>query len=102
MAKRLVIKTGEYTNSAGEKKGRYVRLGTILRKDDNEFVLIDPTVNLAGSLMLQNIMNRQNGKDIRDNLMVSIFDDDDAPAKSNGSESAPAKDEDFEDDIPFN
>ncbi len=101
MAKRLVIKTGEYTNRDGEKKGRYVRLGSIIKKDDNEFVLIDPTVNLAGCLMLQNIMNRQNGKDIRDNLMVSIFDDDDAPAKSN-SESAPAKDEAFEDDIPFN
>ena len=30
----LTIKTGEYTDSNGETKGRYLRIGTVFRHDD--------------------------------------------------------------------
>jgi hypothetical protein len=76
MAKRLAVKVGEY-ESNGETKGEYLNIGVILEgREGGEFVLLDPSINLAGALMKQNILNRKNGKDIKDSLMVSVFDGD--------------------------
>jgi len=76
MAKRLAVKVEQYQNEQGENKGRYVDLGVILDGDNGQYLLIDPTVSLAGCLSKQNIMNHQAGKKVRISLMVSIFDDD--------------------------
>ena len=65
MAKKLAIGNGTYVNKAGETKTRWVNIGVILEKDGKEFMLLDPTINLAG-------FQREQGKDM---LMVGIFQD---------------------------
>jgi len=64
MAKKLSIANGKYMKD-GQEKTRWVSVGVILQKDGKEFVLLDPTINLAG-------FQREAGKDM---LMVNIFDD---------------------------
>lgn len=76
MAKRLVIKTGEYTNAQGETKGEYTRLGVMMDGDNGPYLLLDPCVNLAGCLTKQNMMNHKNGKKVRDSLMISVFEEE--------------------------
>jgi hypothetical protein len=114
--KRLVIKTGEYPdkNDSSKMKGEYVRLGVIMDGTNGEYVLLDPSVNLAGCLIKQRVMNagKQNtGKG--DMVMCSIFTDEPqhqpAPqqqdqhnqAKSDGYQPAPQGGDDFSDDIYF-
>lgn len=61
----LVVKTGSYTNGAGEVKGRYKNVGIMMENDDGgKFLMIDPSVNFAG-------FNRQEGKDM---VIVSMFE----------------------------
>lgn len=76
MAKRLVAKTGEYTDSQGQTKGEYTRIGVILSNDNGEYALLDPTVNLAGVLTKQNMMSHAKGAKPRDMVMVSVFTDE--------------------------
>ncbi|WP_372857585.1 hypothetical protein [Pseudoalteromonas sp.] len=76
MAKRIVAKTGEYTNQQNEKKGEYTKLGVILNNDNGEYMLLDPSVSLAGVLIKQNALAAKTGGQQRDMLMVSIFEDD--------------------------
>ena len=94
MAKRLAAKVGEYQNQQGETKGEYVRLGVIMQGDNGEYALLDPTVNIAGALAKQNMMNHKNGKQIRDSLMVSVFDD-------SQQQQSPQQSNDYPDDVPF-
>lgn len=106
MAKRLVIKTGEYTNQQGETKGEYTRIGVLMQGNDGgEYLLLDPTVNLAGALTKQNMMNHKNNKPVRDSVMVSVFDDSQQqPNNQPASPQAGANygGNDFDDDrIPF-
>ena len=49
MAKRIVAKTGSFTNQQNEVKGEYAKLGVMLNNDNGEYILMDPCVNLAGS-----------------------------------------------------
>ena len=92
MTKKLVAKTGTYTKD-GQEKGRYVTIGVILSNQNGEYALLDPTVNLAGVLAKQNAMSGE----MRDNVMVSIFDNDrqqaQQPQQSSGQQQS--------DDIPF-
>lgn len=97
MSKDLVIKVGEYQKD-GETKGEYVKLGVILSNDNGEYALIDPTINIAGCLMKQRVMNqgKQNsGKG--DMVMCGIYDRD---SKSAPQQQAPA-DHGFGDKPPF-
>ena len=92
MAKSLTIKIGTYTNNEGQEKGNYVRLGTLMQgQDGGEYLIIDPTVSLAGCLTRQNMMNHKAGKPIRDSLMVSIFDNSQqqAPQQQAPQQQAP-------------
>ena len=74
--KKLLIKTGTYTNKQGENKNEYLKLGTIMTgKDGGEFILLDPSISLAGALTKQNMMNHKQNKPVRDSLMVSVFED---------------------------
>ncbi len=88
----LTVKTGSYTNSAGEEKGRYLNVGSIMEKDDGgRFILLNRTFNPAG------VPNPDN----RESLILSMF----APKKKDGATppSAPENgDNPFSDeDIPF-
>lgn len=94
MAKKiydLAVKTGSYTDSSGNEKGRYLNIGSVLQKDDGgKFLLLNRTVNLAG------IPNPEN----RDTVIVSMFE----PKNNNGgqgSDSNQAPEVIDGDDIPF-
>ena len=83
MAKRIVAKTGEYTNQQGETKGEYTKLGVMLNNSNGEYMLLDPSVNLAGCLIKQNVLAGSKGGEERDMLMVSIFEDDNQGQQNN-------------------
>lgn len=97
MVKRLAAKVGEYQKE-GQTKGRYVELGVILSGDRGEYILMDPTVNLAGVLSVQNMMNHKNGKKVSDRIMVSIFSDEDRGSSQGGGSQGDAGPDD---EIPF-
>ena len=75
MAKRIVAKTGEYQKD-GQAKSEYTKLGVILNNDKGEYMLMDPSVNLAGVLIKQNCLAAKKGGEQRDMVMISIFEDD--------------------------
>lgn len=72
--KRLAAKVDEYQKE-GQTKGKYIELGVLnTANDGGEYILLDPTVNLAGVLVKQNAMNAQHGKPAKTSIMVSVFD----------------------------
>ena len=99
MVKKLVAKVGEYEKD-GQTKGRYVTLGVILRNDNGEYAILDPSVNIAGCLTQQNMTNHKAGRRTGDKLMVSIFDDDNREGQSGGGNGGGAG-PDLSDEIPF-
>lgn len=82
MAKRIVAKTGEYPKD-GQIKGEYTKLGVMLSNDNGDYMLLDPTVNLAGVIIKQNALAAKSGGQQRDMVMVSIFDDDNQQQNNN-------------------
>lgn len=87
----LAVKTGEYTNAAGENKGRYVNVGAVMQKDDGgKMIFLERTFNPAG------VPNPDN----RSNIIVSMF-----PPKAKDDGKLPPADGDAptqgDDDIPF-
>jgi len=74
MTKRLAAKVGSYQKD-GQTKGEYAKLGVILQNDNGEYLLLDPTVSLAGVLAKQNVMLAKEGKPPKDMVACSIFDD---------------------------
>lgn len=91
MSKRshdLVVKTGEYTDSSGAVKPRWLNVGSILERDDGgRFMLLNRTFSPAG------IPNPEN----RDTVIISMFRVDD----KNKPDRASTPSQSFEDDIPF-
>ena len=75
MTKRIVAKTGEYQKD-GANKGEYMKLGVMLNNANGEYMLLDPSVNLAGVLIKQNVLAAKAGGQQRDMVMISIFEDD--------------------------
>ena len=75
MTKRVVAKTGEYQKD-GAVKGEYTKLGVVLSNDNGEYMLLDPSVSLAGVLAKQNAYAMKQNKPVRDSVMVSFFSDD--------------------------
>ena len=85
MSKRLSAKTGEYQDkTTNETKGEYTQIGVILQNENGEYLLLDPTVNLAGVLAKQNILALNQGKQQRDNVMCGIYEDQ--PKAANGQQ----------------
>ena len=76
MAKRLSAKVGEYQDKqTKETKGEYVQIGVILNNENGEFLLLDPSVSLAGVLAKQNALEFKKGGQIRENVMCGIYED---------------------------
>lgn len=74
--KKLLAKTGTYIKD-GAEKGEYTKIGVLMQGNEGgEYMLIDPTVNLAGVLVKQNILAAKQGKEQRDTVMVSVFVED--------------------------
>lgn len=74
MTKRLMAKTDEYQKD-GQMKGEYVKIGVMLSGQNGDYMLLDPTVSLAGVLVKQNDLAFKQGKAAHDSIMVSIFED---------------------------
>ncbi len=89
MTKRLVAKTGTYTNGQNEIKGEYTKVGVLMQSNDGEFLLLDPCVNLAGVLVKQNSLAMQEGKQVRDSVMVSVFEQDNNQQQQGQQQQAP-------------
>jgi hypothetical protein len=75
MSKRIVARVGSYTDKQGQTKGEYQNLGVILSNEKGEYGLLDPCINLAGVLLKQNILAAKDGKQQRDKVAFSIFED---------------------------
>jgi len=96
MPKDVSLAVEKYTNKQGEEKTKYVKIGTIREGQNGEYMLIEPTVDLAGCLALQNMMNHKQGKEVRTNLIASIFD------RQQGQQQAQqAAQPELDGDIPF-
>lgn len=99
MSKDIVVKVGEYEKD-GQKKGEYLKVGVILENQNGEYMLLDPSVNLAGVLIKQRILNSQKSGSM---VMASIFDRDRQNSQQTGH-NKPADNagfDNFDDDIPF-
>ena len=70
----VTIKTGEYTDNSGQTKGRYTKIGVVMSgSDGGQFMLLEPQVDIAGCLMLQNNLAAAKGQPPRDSVMCSMF-----------------------------
>ncbi|WP_287205360.1 hypothetical protein [Pseudoalteromonas sp.] len=85
MAKRIVAKTGQYQKD-GQTKGEYTKLGVMLNNDNGDYMLLDPSVSLAGLLLKQNALAAKTGGKQRDMVMISIFEDDNNQQQNNGGQ----------------
>lgn len=94
----LAVKTGEYTTSSGEKKGRWQNVGSIMQGNDgSEFIMLAKWFNPAGvpdltgkggeSILLSKFTPREKGQSTG------------APAQAAAARPAPASVDDP--DIPF-
>lgn len=111
MAKQIKARVGEYTDrNTGEVKGIWADIGVILSNDNGEYIMLNPTVDLAGVLMKQRFLAQKTKGKTGDNVMCSIFDN--ANKQGGGQQQAkqpPAQQQagpqsnfdDFDDDIPF-
>lgn len=63
----LAVKTGSYTDSSGQEKGRWQNIGALMKSDDGgEFIILHRWFNPAG------VPNPED----RDSLLVSCFKTD--------------------------
>ena len=102
--KDIVAKTGEYQNQQGETKAEWTKIGVILSGENGDYILMDPSVSLAGVLTKQNMLahqQRQSGNDKakpRNSIMCSIFD----KSEQGQSQGAPQQQSAaIDEDIPF-
>ena len=64
--KKISIANGTYIGQDGQQKTNWVKVGVIgVSQSGNEYVLLDPTINLAG-------FKREDGKDM---VMCTVYDD---------------------------
>jgi len=82
MSKKLIAKVGTYQKN-GETKNEYDELGVMLENDNGPYILLDPSINLAGVLIKQNIMAFAEGKQARSNVMISVFDSEQNQQQNN-------------------
>lgn len=93
MAKKIVAVVGEYTNQQGEQKAEFCEIGVVnVSQNGKEYVLLDPTINIAGVLAKQNALAAKKGEPIRDMVMCSLFDRDSQQQgqQNNGYQQQPA------------
>ena len=75
MTKRLSAVVGEYTKD-GQQKAEWQNVGVLITgKNGKEYALLDPTVNLAGVLLKQNVMAAKKNEAPSDMVMSSVFEE---------------------------
>ena len=77
MTKRLSAVVGEYNDKqTNQQKAEWASIGVIgASSKGKEYMLLDPTINLAGVLLKQNILAANKGEKLSDMVMVSIIDE---------------------------
>lgn len=77
MTKRLSAVTGEYTDKqTNQPKAEWTNIGVILKSQSGkEYMLLDPSVSLSGVLAKQNALAMKKGEQVRDNVMVSLIEE---------------------------
>lgn len=77
MTKRLSAVTGEYTDKqTNQPKAEWTNIGVILQSQNGkEYMLLDPSVSLSGVLAKQNALAMKKGEQVRDNVMVSLIEE---------------------------
>ena len=91
----LTVKTGSYTNKAGEDKGRYINIGSVMENDKGKFILLNRTFNPAG------VPNPENKESIIVSMFKPLEKDGNAKQESSIPEFNAKQDNPFGDDIPF-
>jgi len=75
MTKRLSAVVGEYTKD-NQQKAEWANIGVLgTGKNGKEYVLLDPSVSLAGILVKQNVLSQKRGEQPSDMVMTSVFED---------------------------
>jgi hypothetical protein len=93
----LAVKTGEYTDSQGQQKGRWQNVGAVMTSDNGgQFVMLAKWFNPAG------VADAKGGESI----LLSCFEPNKAVAQQQSAPAprqapAPAPTFDASDDIPF-
>ncbi len=75
--KRLSAVVGEYTDKqSGQQKAEWANVGVIgVSQKGKEYMLLDPSVSLAGILLKQNVLAANKGEKLSDMVMISIIDE---------------------------
>ena len=85
--KRLSAVVGEYTKD-NQQKAEWANIGVIgIGKNGKEYMLLDPTVNLAGVLVKQNVLAQKRNEAPSDMVMASIFEETNNNQKPKGGTS---------------
>lgn len=101
--KKVMAGVGEYVNKEGDTKTEWVQVGIQMENNNGPFLLLDPTVSLAGLLSRQNMWKaeqRRNGNEkakIGKSLMCGIWDDSEEKPQKQDKKQPEVDD----DDIPF-
>ena len=75
MSKQISAVTGNYTDKNGQDKAEWTNIGAVITgKNGKDYVLLDPSVNLAGVLLKQNALAVKKGGAPSDMVMSSLFD----------------------------
>ena len=77
MTKRLSAVVGEYNDKqTNQPKAEWQNIGVIITgKNGKDYALLDPSINLAGVLLKQNVLAAKKGEAPSDMVMTSIFED---------------------------
>lgn len=88
----LAVKTGEYTDSQGQQKGRWQNVGAVMSSDNGgQFIMLAKWFNPAG------IVDSKGGESI----LLSCFEPNKAGSQAPQQAPLPASRAVAEEDIPF-
>ena len=109
MTKRLSAVVGEYNDKqTNQQKAEWASIGVIgVSSKGKEYMLLDPTINLAGVLLKQNILAANKGEKLSDMVMVSIIDEQNQAQNNNQNQggyqqNAPQQNNGFQQQPPAN
>ncbi len=73
--KKIVAVTGEYINREGQQKAEFTEIGVVgISQNGKEYMLLDPTVSIAGVLAKQNALAVKRGEQASDMVMCSMVE----------------------------
>lgn len=109
--KDIVAVTGKYEKD-GQEKAEFTKIGAIgvSQSSGKEFVLLDPSVSIAGVLAKQNALALERGEQQKANVICSVIDraNRQQPQQQDGYQQPQQRNQGyqqqppaFDDDVPF-